>query len=765
MAFTWEERDVRNIEILPPLGLSDHGMVCGDLVAKWVPRKPQRPRRLYHKGDFAKISAELNKIEWGVLFEGKSVNSCWRIYLKKLEELINLYVPWGTPRDFNQPWMNRSLLKLWKKKYYAWKRYTDTKSYQRYEEYKKEAKKFKNVSRKVRRAHVRRLAKGVSHTNKKAFFKYVNDKLTVRPEITEIRNEQGILVDGDRDIANAFNKYFGSVHSPPSNDAMPELEERFTQEIGNIQVTRDEIAARLEKINTNKSCGPDNIHPLVLQKTSEASSKPLTLIFNLSLSRGELPDDWRVANVTPIHKKGDRSDPGNYRPVSLTSQVCKVLEAIVRKHLLEHLDRNDILSDRQHGFREGRSCLSNLLEIVECWTEILDQGDGIDVAYLDFRKAFDLVSHNHLLYKMMKYGITGMILDWVKAFLHDRTQRVVIRGTASDPEKVTSGVPQGSVLGPILFLIFINDLPLEVVSPISLFADDSKIFTRIVSEKNTQKRPGVRGEVNLQQDLNRIREWASRWKMDFNVGKCKVMHLGSSNPRNKYTMGGTEVMVTTEERDLGVMFDESLEFDKHIREIVNKANRMLGLMRIGFNNLDKEVFMNLYPVLVRPLLEYCVQVWSPYKQKYINIIERVQRRATKLVPSLRNLPYEDRLERLGLTTLVERRFRGDMIETYRILSGKEKIDPSRYFSMANERGDPELARGLKLYKPRGRKKKRRETFALRVVNPWNKLNREEVNAPKTGTFKARFDKQEINRRTRRAGRDGRLYNHLYHVPI
>ena len=764
LVFTKEERDVINIEILAPLGQSDHGIICGDLVTKWMPRKVHRPRRMYHKGDFKKVNDELRRIDWESLFVGKSADGCWRIFRAKVEELINLYVPLEAPRDFNQPWMNRSLLRLWKKKYYAWKRYTDSKSYQKYEEYKKEAKKFKNLSRKVKRLHVKKLARGVTHKNKKAFFRYVNSKLTVRPEITEIKNASGALVDKDKDIADAFNKYFSSVHTPPSDELMPEMEDNFVDEISNINVTRGEVQTILSKINVNKSCGPDNIHPLVLQKTAEASSNPLTLIFNRSLSTGELPDDWRTANVTPIHKKGDKTDPSNYRPVSLTSQVCKVLETIVRRHLVAHLDRNNILSDKQHGFREGRSCLTNLLELVEVWTEILDQEDGIDVAYLDFRKAFDLVSHRHLLFKMKKYGITSNVLNWVEAFLSNRTQRVVIRGSASEPERVTSGVPQGSVLGPTLFLIFINDLPLEVISHVSLFADDSKIFTRIVSEKNEAKWPGFRGDVNLQRDLNRVRDWARKWKMDFNVGKCKIMHLGKENPKNKYYMGGAELMVTSEEKDLGVVFDEALEFEKHIRGIVNKANRMLGLIRIGFNCLDEVSFKSLYLVLVRPLLEYCVQVWSPYKQRYIDIIERVQERATKLVPSVKNLPYEDRLKKLGLTTLVERRYRGDMIETYKILTGKEKLDPARFFKMSEERGDPQLARGLKLSREREDPyscQRRKNTFSLRVVKPWNKLGREEVNAVKTGGFKSRFDRNEIDRRSRREGRDGRVYNNIY----
>ena len=363
----------------------------------------------------------------------------------------------------------------------------------------------------------------------------------------------------------------------------------------------------------------------MLQRTASATSIPLEKIFKLSLSTGECPEDWRSANITPIHKKGDRTNPANYRPVSLTSQVCKILESIVRKQILEHLAANNILSDRQHGFREGRSCLSNLLEVMEDWTEILDEGNGIDVAYLDFRKAFDLVSHRHLLYKMSKYGITNQVLGWVEAFLDQRTQKVVIRGTASEPAAVTSGVPQGSVLGPILFLLYINDLPLEVISPISLFADDSKIFTKITSERNNREANNTIENEVLQKDLNNVKDWAAKWKMEFNVDKCKIMHLRHSNPKHEYYMGGTTLEVTKEEKDLGVLVDDKLGFSKHIKGIVGKANRMLGLIRIGFACLNKMMFMNLYPVLIRPLLEYCVQVWSPSKQGDIDLLEGVQR--------------------------------------------------------------------------------------------------------------------------------------------
>ena len=390
---------------------------------------------------------------------------------------------------------------------------------------------------------------------------------------------------------------------------------------------------------------------------------------------------------------------------------------------------------------------------MEDWTQIIDEGDGIDVAYLDFRKAFDLVSHKHLLYKMSKYGIKNHVLKWVQSFLQQRTQRVVVRGEKSEPLNVTSGVPQGSVLGPILFLIFINDLPLGVISPVSLFADDSKVYSMIISKKNSLIRKksdnNFKGNEVLQNDLNSIRDWASRWKMEFNVDKCKIMHMGRSNPKHNYSMDGAELTKTVKEKDLGVLVEDNLEFDQHIKGIVGRANRMLGLIKIGFACLDQEVFMNLYPVLVRPQLEYCVQVWSPYKRKHINLIERVQRRATKLVPALRDLPYEERLLRLKLTTLEERRARGDMILTYKLISRKEKINPDKFSKMAMVRGDPEIACGKKIYRERCKLNKRKYWFSQRVPIKWNNLSKKEVEASSTSVFKKEYDLAEPSRTSTR----------------
>ena len=339
---------------------------------------------------------------------------------------------------------------------------------------------------------------------------------------------------------------------------------------------------------------------------------------------------------------------------------------------------------------------------------------------------------------MSKYGINEQILGWVKKILDERSQRVLIRGTASSSQKVTSGVPQGSVLGPVLFLIFINDLPLKVISPLSLFADDSKIFTRIVDKENKDKIYNNAGCDILQQDLINVLEWAKKWKMEFNVEKCKIMHIGHNNPKNTYNMDGSNLTETLKEKDLGVLIDNKLDFGDHIKEIVGRANRMIGMIRASFACLNIKMFLNLYMALIRPLLEYCVQVWSPHKRKYIKLIEGVQRRATRLVPELRELTYEERLKKLKLTTLEERRVRGDMIETYKIVTGKEKVDHNKFFRLLPDREGPR-ARDKSLFKRFAKKDVRRCTFTMRVTNGWNCLTNEIVNARKTSEFKARLD--------------------------
>jgi len=252
----------------------------------------------------------------------------------------------------------------------------------------------------------------------------------------------------------------------------------------------------------------------------------------------------------------------------------------------------------------------------------------------------------------------------------------------------------------------------------------------------------MNGSRCLQADLDKVVEWAVKWKMEFNIGKCKIMHLGHNNLRNSYNMGDISLEATDEEKDLGVLNDNQLDFGKHIKTIVTRANRVLGLIRVSFACMNKPMFLNLYTALVRPLLEYCVQVWSPYKRKHIRLLEGVQRRATRLVPQLRGFNYDDRLEIPGIPRLVDRRIRGDMIDSYKIPSGKEKVDPGKKIQMNTFRG---RSHSKKVFMKYPRLNNRKYWFTQRVVKKWNKLSSEEVEATTTSAFKKEYGINEAKR--------------------
>ena len=355
------------------------------------------------------------------------------------------------------------------------------------------------------------------------------------------------------------------------------------------------------------AAGPDEIGPRLLQELEGAAAAALTVIFRASVESGVVPDDWRWVNVTPIFKKGSKMDPGNYRPVSLTSVCCKLLEGLLKTAITKHLLENNLVNPSQHGFMAGRSCCTNLLEFMEEVTRAVDEGALVDVIYLDFAKAFDKVPKERLLEKLRAHGIGGQILRWIRNWLTDRQQRVVLNGKKSGWEMVLSGVPQGSVLGPLLFMIFINDLNDAALKAefLKKFADDTKLGGKVST---------VEERAALQEALNGLCSWAATWGMDFNVKKCKVLHVGHNNPRHVYTMGGQPLGETEEETDVGVITTANLKPAAQCRKAARIAAAVLGQICRAFHYRDRHVFIQLYKQYVRPHLEFAAAAWSPWQE-------------------------------------------------------------------------------------------------------------------------------------------------------
>ena len=338
-------------------------------------------------------------------------------------------------------------------------------------------------------------------------------------------------------------------------------------------------------------------------------------------------------------------------------------------------------------------------------------------------------------------GIDDTVLRWITNFLAEREQRVMIQGCQSRWRRVWSGVPQGSVLGPTLFLIYIDDLLEGLNSSGKLFADDAKVYRRIRSPSDM---------TVLQNDIHQLQLWTQKWLLSFNEDKCKVMHFGAKNPANTYFMGETTLTTTVKEEDLGVLITPDLKVSEQVTRAAAAANSMLGRIRKTFTYMDKTMFLPIYKTLVRPHMEYAIQVWSPFLQKDIIKLEKVQQRATKLVPGLADLSYPERLARLHLTTLEERRTRGDMIEVYKLIHGIDKVNAGEDFLKLETDINRERTHGhpLKLQKPRHRLHRRNQFFSTRVVDKWNQLPEHVVLSKNVNTFKGRYDKHMDQTRRR-----------------
>ena len=311
-----------------------------------------------------------------------------------------------------------------------------------------------------------------------------------------------------------------------------------------IDITCQGVLKLLQNLKPNKAPGPDEISPRVLKTLAPSIAPSLTLIFRHSLFHGYVPQDWRQALVTPIFKKGNRSAPENYRPVSLTCICCKVMEHIITSNVMKHAREHNILSDMQHGFRDKRSCETQLIGFVDDLARSVDKGQQVDIVVMDFAKAFDKVEHTRLGYKLRNYGIGGKTNKWIESFLSGRTQRVVLDGESSREVDVLSGVPQGSVLGPCLFLFYINDISNNIKSNLRLFADDTILYATVTSE----------AQGNLQADLDELAAWEEKWLMAFHPAKCEVMSISQRKQvvTRDYYLRGHKLQRTMSTKYLGV---------------------------------------------------------------------------------------------------------------------------------------------------------------------------------------------------------------------
>ena len=446
-----------------------------------------------------------------------------------------------------------------------------------------------------------------------------------------------------------------------------------------IELSEHDVASCLRNLDASKASGPDGIPARLLKECSSQIAPKLCCLFNLSLNSGRIPSEWKSADVTPIHKRESKESVENYRPISLLPIISKALERCVYQRFYEHVAH--LVSERQHGFLRNRSCVTQLLSVLHTIGYDLDRNTQTDVLYLDFAKAFDSVDHAILLQKLRSYGVTGPPLCWFEDYLTGRTQRVVVDGVASTWSPVTSGVPQGSILGPLLFVIFINDLPDFTVkgTETALYADDTKLHDTITSTNDCER---------LQQSLTNLDHWSVQNNIRFNPSKCKVLTISrkKSPITYDYTLGTVKLIRVCNEKDLGVITSCELAWDLHINSIISKANKMLGVLKRTSTHLtDIKTRRTLYLSLVKSQLCYATEVWSPVNNIQLSKrVESVQRRATRwILMSRGELCYKERLLALNLLPLTFDREIKDLVFLYKGLFGYLNVNISKYVTFVS----------------------------------------------------------------------------------
>jgi hypothetical protein len=508
-----------------------------------------------------------------------------------------------------------------------------------------------------------------------------------------------------------------------------------TENIFQIQLpTIETVEKLLNGINDKKAVGPDNIPNRLLKISSHIISPSLTSIFHSSITTGIFPTEWKQARVTPIFKKGEKTDPGNYRPISVISSISKIYEKIIYDQLYSYFNDNNLLTNSQSGFRTLHSTVTALLEATNDWSVNIDKGLVNGIIFIDLKKAFDTIDHTILLNKLEKYGLDNQSLKLFTSYLSDRTQLCNVNGELSHPCAVNYGVPQGSNLGPLLFLVYINDLP-NCISQAKarMFADDTNLTLSADCVTSL--------EEMANNELSNIYRWLIANKLSLNVAKTEFMTMGS---RQKLTAHGDEEIIIRlnnetikqVEKSLGVTIDNQLSWSEHVREISKKISSAIGALKRVRQFISKDTAIHIYQSLILPHFDYCSSVWDGLNISLSDKLQKLQNRAARVITkSNYDIRSSNILADLNWDKLVDRRKRQKLLLMFKIIN---KQAPQYLIDLFENRQPSYALRNIqnKLALPKPRTEYLKRSFMYHGAKLWNDLP-EELRALETlGSFKA-----------------------------
>ena len=723
------------MEISEPLTAScDHSSLTFDVYAERSKSNNSTPLKPnFRKADYISICSYLSAIDWSQLRSASnSVQEFWTEISSIFKYCIDTFVPKYTPtKKFKLPKEIRNLAST-KKKLYKNRNTSSTMK----DKYRNAAKSYDTAVKNYFSRKEKRLCKS---SNLKLFYSYVNKKLHSSFTIPPLKSANDDIITDNFERASMFNQYFSSVFTR-DNDLTPDVESLVDHDINlsTVAFSEEDVLSTLLKLPNKNSRSPDGFTAFFLKSIAGSIAKPLSLLFEMSLQTGELPLVWKQAIITPVYKKGVASSTCNYRPISLTCICCKVMESIINKEIITYLLSHDLISKEQFGFLQKRSTCTQLLSCLNDFITSANKKSRTDCVYIDFAKAFDSVSHEKVITKLSTFGLKFELLQWLSSFLTNRSQRVIIDNVFSLPTQVVSGVPQGSVLGPLLFLLYINDIVscIEGKCQIKLFADDSKFYMSRTNDDTS----------DMVTSLSKFSTWANKkWQLVVAHKKCSQMSYGNLQiPEKLFSIQSHELNQTSSVKDLGILFSPTLKFSLHCASLARKALSRCSLIFKTFISTDAETLLLAFKVYVRPLLESDTPVWSPYLYKDIKTIESIQRLFTRRLFYRLGFEYQNylcRMNYLNLKSLEYRRVFNDLVMVYKILNKVVDLQSETLFS---EKRSKYNLRGhsQQLNRQKSSIDCHKFFFSQRVIPIWNSLPDNVVSAPSVSSFK--FKLSNIN---------------------
>ena len=636
--FSSNHDKVRFCDVVP-ISLSDHYMV----IATWGKSRPPPANHKYivsrdlKKIDMNKLKEDLSKVSWDDVLSESDVDNAYQNFETKFNNVLNDHAPIRKKRVRNKetPWMNRSIMQKMRERDKMKKQAKSSGCETQWKQYRKLRNQVTAMIRAAKRSYISESIVR-NRGDSAAMWKSLRYIIPSKKKSTSINKLvfSGNDIVGYKNIASSLNEFFVNVSSRRKGNVqfgndMKKYLKRSTSSFKFKAVSSADVLDCVMSISSNKATGLDQIPAGIIKDTMDAILTPLLHIMNLSLTTGKVPQQWKIGRVTPLHKGGSLTDPSNYRPICVLPVLSKVLEKLVFKQVYAYLTDNNLLTKCQHGFRPKHSTSTALINVVEDFQVSIDNGEVVAVVTLDLEKAFDLMPQDILIEKLKYLGFDDLAIEWFRQYFKLRKQVTTVNGNSSPVTLIESGVPQGSILGPLLFILMLNDLP-EVVKQckVSLYADDTCLYF-------SAKDPNILESI-INTELSSLSDWFFHNHLLLNVKKCNFMLIGTKAKLRhfdsvKININGTRLGRVTECKYLGVTLDENLSWKAHINQVRNKSLGSLYLLKRSRSFIDEKTALLLYKTIIQSHFDYCSITWMNGNLCDLQRLQTLQNRALRVV--------------------------------------------------------------------------------------------------------------------------------------